>query len=377
MRIGFDAKRAFFNRTGLGNYSRNLLAALGKHHSDNQYVLYAPKAPGNPPLFDLGQGNFEVSTPQGIWSGLPKALWRTYGLGSRLKKQHIELYHGLSNELPLGVPNNIKRVVTIHDLIFLRFPEWYNAIDRRIYEAKSYRAAKTADAIIAISKRTKIDIVKYYKVNPKRVHTIYQSCHPGFYRQWNTDEKEALRKKYNLPDNYILYVGSLTPRKSAITLVQAFKRLKNSFDIDLVLVGDGGKYKKQIEQYIEMRELHERVHIIPYVPQEDLPGIYQNAQVFVYPSIYEGFGIPIIEALYSKVPVITSNVGCFPEAGGPDSMYVYPRSISAIEEGLRQILLDESLQQQMAEKGYEYVQRFNEDVIAGQVMELYRSVLDG
>jgi len=192
MRIGFDAKRAFLNTSGLGNYSRNTINALHRFSKNNQYVLYTPKIKDG--LFE-NYNQFEVHSPENPLEKLFKSVWRSYS-AKRLKNHQIELFHGLSNELPKGIhKTNIPSVVTIHDLIFMRFPQFYKAIDRKIYYSKVKYACNSAQKIIAISQQTKEDIVRFFDVNPNKIEVVYQSVSPVFFESTNT---ENLRSKYNI-----------------------------------------------------------------------------------------------------------------------------------------------------------------------------------
>ena len=377
IRIGFDAKRVFHNRTGLGNYSRNLLSGLTTLYPQNEYYLYTPRPPasGTSDFFTPG-ANIQIKTPRKYYHKKFSALWRSVYLKEFLEQDEIQVYHGLSHELPFRrKPEIIKTVVTIHDLIFLKYPELYPMIDRAIYEWKVKNACKIADKIIAISEQTKQDIMEYYHVPEEKIAVIYQNCDEAFGKPLPKKELDRVMEKYDLPKNYFLYVGSITERKNVLKLVRAFDYLKKYSDMDMVLVGSGGNHKEQVEQYIKQNNLTKRVKMYHEVPDEDLPALYRQALVFVYPSIYEGFGIPIIEALYSKVPVITTMNGCFPEAAGPGAVYVNPESANDIAQAMENFLLNPNLRTKLATAGYKYVQKFTAKSFAEQTMQVYREVL--
>ena len=377
IRIGFDAKRAFHNRTGLGNYSRNLLSALTSLYPRNEYFLYTPKAPASGADHFLPESDrIRIKTPQKYYHKKFSGLWRSVYLKEFLEEDEIQVYHGLSHELPFKIKSEkIKTVVTIHDLIFRKYPELYPMVDRNIYNWKVKNACKIADKIIAISEQTKQDIMEYYHVPEEKIAVIYQNCDEAFGKPLPKEELDRVTEKYDLPKNYFLYVGSITERKNVLKLVRAFDYLKKYSDMDLVLVGSGGNHKEQVEQYIKQNNLTKRVKMYNHVPDEDLPALYRQALVFVYPSIYEGFGIPIIEALYSKVPVITTMNGCFPEAGGPGAVYINPESVNDITQAMENFLLNPNLRTKLASAGYDYVQRFTAKSLAEQTMQVYREVL--
>ena len=328
MRIGFDGKRAVQNFTGLGNYSRYIVDILCQFYPENEYVLYAPKKRENKRLDKLTKQyqQLQLSYPTtSSWKKL-SSLWRVWGVTQQLEKEKIDIFHGLSNELPLNIhQSEVKSIVTIHDLIFLRYPQYYHSIDRKIYTYKFRKACENADRIIAISECTKRDIIEYFGIPADKIEVVYQGCDPSFMHPVAAEKKREIRAKYQLPDHYILNVGSIEERKNALSAVQALTMLPEQ--IHLVIVGRHTEYTDKIERFIKENKLEERVHIISNVPFDDLPAFYQLAEIFVYPSRFEGFGIPIIEALYSGIPVVAATGSCLEEAGGPDSIYVHPDDI--------------------------------------------------
>lgn len=365
MRIGYDSKRYFLNKTGLGNYSRDLIRILEEYYPENDYIKYTPKVKENLPEDNT------TKLPRGPLSILFPSIWRNNWIVKDLVKDNIQIYHGLSGEIPQGLENtSIKSVVTIHDLIFLKFPELYKTIDRILYNQKFKYAVNNADKIIAISEQTKKDIVEYYNIDANKIEVIYQGCHPAFKKKKSQEEKERIRTKYNLPKSFLLNVGSIEPRKNALQIVKAIKNI----DIPLVIIGKETKYSAQIQQYIQEKGLQHRVHILQGFTMDELACIYTMADIFIYPSKYEGFGIPIIEALYSGVPVITTNSGVFPEAGGPFSYYIDPENTEEIGYAINSILSNNSMRNEMIEKGLEYVKRFNDETLAKQWQELYLSL---
>jgi len=198
--------------------------------------------------------------PQSIHHKLFPALWRSSWVKSDLKKQHIDLYHGLSNEIPAEIQSTgIKSVVTIHDLIFERFPGQYSNIDVKIYRAKFQYACRHADKIIAISKQTKQDLIDFYTIPAERIHVCYQACNPAFGKTISEEEKLKIKKKYNLPDQFFLYVGSVIERKNLLNVCKAMFLLRNESDIPLVVIGDGRKYKQQVKDFIRQNGLESRI----------------------------------------------------------------------------------------------------------------------
>lgn len=370
MKIGFDAKRAFHNGTGLGNYSRDLLRVLAKFHSNNQYFLYNPKK-AKRLRFNLTSNQIEVLPRSSFWKKF-SALWRQKAIVNQLVDDKIDVYHGLSGELPKGInKTNIKTIVTIHDLIFVRFPELYSFFDRKIHFAKFKHAAQIADIVIAISEQTKKDIVDFLKIDPDKIQVVYQGCSDAFKNDYTDEFVQATKKKYNLPNQYILNVGTIEKRKNLLSVVQAIKKI----DTSLVVVGsDKSDYAKEVKQYIIDNGLSNKVFFLKNVDLKELAIIYKLATVFVYPSIFEGFGIPIIEALYSSTAVITSIDGCFSEAGGKDSVYINPLHITELEDAIKDLLKNPNKRKEIEEKGLVYAQRFNDEVIVDDVYKVYQSI---
>ena len=371
MRIGFDAKRAYFNYSGLGNYSRNTIRYLIRKFPDNEFYLYIPGTKNQIP--NGAYKNHTLVYPQSWKDRKFSSFWRSYWLGEQLVRDGIDLYHGLSNEIPFDIiRNRVSSVVTIHDLIFLRYPDWYKPIDRKIYNRKAKFSCMNADRIIAISRQTKSDIIHYYKIPKEKIDVVYQGCDPDFYEQWDDAEKEKLVHKYHLPSSYLLYVGTIEPRKNLLQLIKA--RYLGKLDIPLIVIGRSTPYIKQIHEYIDKHSL-KNITFLQDVPNRDLPGIYQLAEAFVYPSRFEGFGIPILEALFSRTPVITSSGSCFDEAGGKSSIYVDPDDTDEMIHAIRLVLENEKLRSEMQEKGYMHALKFEHDIIADNVMKVYRKIL--
>ena len=370
MKIAFDAKRAFLNNSGLGNYSRTIIKSLHFLYPNSKQYLFTPKVGDNSFNREVSKyENLEIIQPLSFFNNNFKSYWRSYSITNELIKQNIDVYHGLSNELPINIKHfNGKKIVTIHDLIFLRYPHLYSFIDRLIYRRKFYSASKNADIIIAISEETKKDIIAFFNIPEQKIKVIYQSCDDTFYKTYSDNEIEQVQKKHQLPESYLLYVGTIEERKNLLTIVKALKQIEK---IHLVVVGKKTNYFKEVNKFIQQTNLNNRTIFLENVTNEDLPIIYQKASVFIYPSIFEGFGIPIIEALISKTPVITTKSGCFPEAGGPNSIYINPLNEIDLASKINELLSSESLKKEMSEKGFLYAEKFHKAKIAQQLMEIY------
>ncbi len=373
--IGFDAKRANANRTGLGNYSRFVIEALSRACGNSAYFrLYIPKRKANREFDAIAEmPNVEAMVPRGgLWQKL-SAVWRTVRVAADAKGDDVALYHGLSNELPLGLSRRgIRSVVTIHDLIFMRYPSYYKPIDRMIYEWKFRSACKRADRIIAVSECTKRDIVKFFGTDPDKIDVVYQGCDKMFSQPVGESEREEVAARYSLPGRYLLTVGTLEERKNLMAIVEALALLPQ--DIHLVAVGRATPYTERVRSRIGELGLGERVHILSDVAYTDLPAVYAGAEVFVYPSRFEGFGIPVIESLSMGIPVVAATGSCLEEAGGESSRYVSPDDRWEMADAIKEIISDAELRRKMTDDGRRYVERFAPENIARGIMNCYRHI---
>lgn len=373
MRIGFDAKRAFNNTSGLGNYSRNTISLLAKYFPANEYYLYTPSINGSLD-FSLPDGS-HLRKPGRFTGRIAGSFWRSAMLGSFLENDGIDLYHGLSHELPVRMGNSpVKKVVTIHDMIPYRHPGMFTAVNRFIYRKKINHSCSRADRIIAISRQTKSDIEEFTGVDPAIVEVIYQACDPAYYLRADEDTRARVRLKYNLPSGYILSVGTIEPRKNLPGVIRAMQAGK--IDTPLVVVGKKTGFLDTVLSDIHHSGI-KNVLFLENIPVNDLAAIYQMAGLFVYPSFYEGFGIPVLEALSSGTPVITSSGSCFSETAGPDSLYVDPHNHEELAAALTNVLTDSSLREKMVSGGLKHSGNFQHERIAEKLMEVYNATLKG
>lgn len=378
MRLGFDAKRIFHNHRGLGNYSRTLVESLLRYQPDNDYYLYTTPIKDSAGLeYAKRFDRLNVRTPESFAAKNLSTLWRSVFLSNVLKADNLDLYHGLSHELPPGIDKlSIKKVVTVHDLIFLRFPEQFPWVDRQVYLSKFKYSCKVADVVIAICEQTKQDLIELLGVPESKIRVVYQACHPIFYEPWSEEKKQTVAKEFNLPNKYILNVGAIEERKNALVLVKAFGRIAKDFpEHHLVLVGRGKEYKAKVEKAVIEYGLSDRVHILDNVPYESLPGLYQNCCLFAFPSLFEGFGIPIVEAMFSEAPVLTSTGSCFPETGGDAAMYINPTSVEDWARSLSEVLSDQEKAMAMGRDGRKYVEKFHWKNTSENLFKLYSELL--
>lgn len=367
MNIGFDAKRAFLNSTGLGFYSRMAILALANNYPNCRYILFGPS--NNSKYLSVFK-RFEIIGPKFKFPPF-QSYWRVLGVSRSVNNSGIQIFHGLSNELPLGLSSKIKTVVTIHDIIPIVYPRYYNLIQALIYKAKFKFSINYADKIIAVSQKTANDIIENFNINPEKITVIYQDCDSRFKQIYDEIAINEIKQKYELIKPYVLCVGTIEERKNQLKLVKAFEKLNNT-TIELVLVGNmKSNYAKEVLNYINKSK--SPVKILNYVDHNDLPMLYQGALAFAYPSVYEGFGIPVLEAVYSKVPILTSKDTSMQEITGEyGAVYVNPIEIDSIEEGLRKIINSKQLRTEITNFATKRTHLFEEKTIADKLMNVYK-----
>ncbi len=397
MLIGFDAKRAFRNNTGLGNYSRGVIGGVMSYElrvksEAGTVVLYTPSVKGRYEHF-FENMPLRVVEPKGVWKVM-KSVWRSVGVSRAVKKDGVELFHGLSHELPYGLPKGVKKVVTMHDLIVYRFPEFFKPADRVIHRLKMRHACRVADVVVAISEQTKRDLMEFLEVPEEKIRVVYQSCDSAFWGVKGSEEgvypegdlstaeikqmtakkgsertNVEVREKYGLPDRYILCVGTLEERKNQLRVIEAMKRLPQ--DVALVLVGrPRGDYGQRV-----LACTNERVRVLSGASFTDFPSLYRGAVASVYLSRFEGFGIPVLESLCCDCPVVTSDVSSMPEAGGEAALYAAPEDVDTVAAHLLRLCTDETFRQERIEKGRLQRRKFAPEKVSADMMEVYKSLL--
>lgn len=370
LRIGFDAKRAFVNTTGLGNYSRTLIESLTEFTPDVSFQLFTPRL-GQFHEWAQSLPNTDIRQPGPISRFFPSLWRRTYG--PAILRHRLDIFHGLSHEIPWGWrPGRTRFVVTIHDLIFLRYPHFYRRADRWSYFVKIRHSCQVADQIVAISYQTRADIAHYMEVPEEKIKVIYQSVQPVF--QNPTPQSRPVGRE----KPYVLYVGSLGDRKNIFHLLQAWSRIPQKKDTQLVLIGNAqSKTRRELQRRAASLGLDFQRHLchLPDIPTEQLPAYYQHARFTVYPSLFEGFGLPIVESLSQGTPVLTSQGSCFHEAGGPGALYADPNQPEDIAKNLEILLEDKALRSELRLRGKEYIRRFEPKSIAADWLNTYRALL--
>ncbi len=295
MNIGIEAKRIFNNNTGLGVYGRNLLKGLASNQKISNIYLYSPS---NKLKIDYNQNNIIYIYPKYCFKFF-KSIWRSIFLGLFISKK-VNVFHGISGELPFFIPKNIKKVVTIHDVLFMRFPDDFSFWDRWIHFYKFKRAAQISDQIITVSEASSEDIQKYFKIPPNKIHVI-----PNAF-SFNRNENEPKKYIEKLP--YVVCISSYLSRKNQLQIVNIFLETAQQHEINLVLVGKRkGEYFKKVKEIVLNSNFAHRVIFKENLKDTEISDLYQNAHFAVYPSLYEGFGLPILEALVNHCPILVND----------------------------------------------------------------------
>lgn len=360
MKIGFDAKRLFFNDTGLGNYSRTLVKNLHQFYPENEYYLFTPSIrKTKDTAFFIDHPDFKIITTNIRW----KSWWRTKEMVKDIVREKLDFYHGLSHELPWGLENTgVKSLVTIHDLIFEHHPQLFPLWDRWMYHFKYRSAAKRADKIIAISENTKKDVMDIWHIPEERISVVYQSCGDNFF--------DAPHK--SLSRQHFLYVGAITERKGLMSILEAYHDNPLLHEYPIVVIGKGKDYYHQVKAKAVELHLQDKVIFKGGLSNKELLEYYDQALALIYPSHYEGFGIPIIEAALRKVPVICSNVSSMPEAGGPDALYVSPGNVRQLAATMESVVKSSKNIKNSIENTYIYASKmFSAESTARSLLNEY------
>jgi glycosyltransferase involved in cell wall biosynthesis len=382
MIIGLEAKRIFQNSTGLGNATRSIIAALATYYPMHQYHLFAPKRSF---LFDaLQYKNLQVHTPNTLIGKLLKPYWRSKGVVAQLQQNQIELFIGLAGELPIGLATkNIKSIVFVHDIIFERYPKQYNPIDVITYRKKTKYACLHANAVLVNSAQTKNDLINFYHIPSSKIHVVFLSCEAQYAVQKSKQEIEIIKQKYSLPPAYFLSVGSIIERKGLLKICEAMQLLGKAA-LPLVVIGNGqNDYANSITAFIAKYNLqskiiflnqHTAAQQVAYKSSADFPAIYQGAKALIYPSVFEGFGLPILEGMTSGVPIITSNCSCMPEVGGDAVLYVNPLDANNIASAMQLLITDKNVCASLQAKGKVQAAKFSEKILAERIIEVVKAL---
>jgi glycosyltransferase involved in cell wall biosynthesis len=380
MHIAIDGRTIVHNRTGVGVYTDRLVRSLLQIDSRNSYTVFLLE--DNPSLSGPNLTKVMVDRYAGMG---PNRFWENFVLPLFLSNNRVDVYFSPAYILPVlhraggehASRTGTKFVVTVHDLVSYIYPETFTLKMRLWQRIFVSNAIRVADRILADSEATKQDILTFYKYDPDRVNVVHLPIGEHFKRVTDCDTLQRIRTKHDLPEKFILYVGTLEPRKNVARLAKAYAALPAQLrqEYALVLTGAPGWFSEQIIREIDDLHLAERIRRIGYVDQRDLPAMYTLASAFCYLSVYEGFGAPPIEAMACGTPVLCSNSSSLPEAVGDAGLLVDPHEVGLIAAQLERLLTDERLRNDLIQRGLDRIGQFNALSKAREVLRIFEEVV--
>lgn len=358
-----------FRRAGISHYIEQVLRQLGRIDRVNRYSVYTTRGLDNRAL-DL-PANFRV-----IPSRLPtinprvRIPWEQLLAPLLLRRSGADLFHGTHSVVPLACP--VPSVVTIHDLAFIRFPQTFRAYNRTYLDFATRLSARRAARVLVVSEHTRREVIGLLGVAPERVVVTPNAVRDHF-RPPDQATLDAFRARKGLPERFVLYVGTLEPRKNLITLLEAYARLSRRQDAPLLMGGGKGWMYDAVFRRLDELGLRDRVRFIGYLDEEELPLWYAAATVFVFPSIYEGFGMPPLEAMACGAPVVTSNAASLPEVVGDAGLMVPPDDPDGFAAAIERLLDDAELRRELRERGFRQAQAYSWRTTAERTLAAYEA----
>jgi len=375
MHVVVDARYISRLQSGIGLYTQHLLQALAAIDLETRYTYLTVRDGPDP---GVRQSNFAPwVTRISFENHLVGDLWQSSYLPFRLAALGADLYHGPAVFLPL-VKLGYRTVVTIHDLVAFLFPETVPTKYGTYMRWMTRLSVRSADRIIADSEATRADLLRLLGVPAEKVRTIHAALGSGYAPVRDPARLEAVRRTYQLEEPYLLFVGNLEPRKNLVRLIEAYALLRRRHRLPhrLVLAGKKGWLYRPIFQAVERLGLQREVIFTGYISQEDLPAVYSMAAVFAFPSIYEGFGLPVLEAMACGVPVVAGASGSIPEVAGDAALLVPPSEVEAIAETLHRVLTDAALRAELRARGLARSRAFSWERVATETRKVYLEVHD-
>ncbi|MDM8521638.1 glycosyltransferase family 1 protein [Anaerolineales bacterium HSG6] len=374
MKITLDVSPTAQGHAGLGRYAGEVARALAEHEPQADLTLFYNETQPSDHLPD----NLTRLPSQIVSMG--NKPWRMGVMASSFLRWPMDSTFGATqifhatNHL-LAHFSQAKTVYTLHDLIFLHYPEYHLFYNRWYLTLTMPRYLQTADMIITPSECSKQDALRFYDLPEEKFRVIYEAPAPTFQPSHDADLLQQVKQRYQLPDQFVLHVGTIEPRKNLSRLLEAFQPLLSDWpDLRLVLIGKKGWLYDQFFQRLQQLGLEERVIFPGFVAEEDLPAIYQLATVFVYPSLYEGFGLPPIEAMACGTPVVSSNSSSLPEVVGDAGLLIDPNDSQAIHVAMQRVLSSADLRADLAERGLKQAAKFSWQQAASELMDVYRAL---
>lgn len=371
MKIGINATLVKEQNSGSGFYIINLINSLTKFDKKNEYYIFI-----NRNFYDVfiknKKSNFIVIDKR-FKNRIIRVLWELLILPFEIRKRKIDVLHCPNYITPL-IKLNFKLIVTFHDLTFFLFPEKYTFLKRIFYKIMVPYFINISNSIISDSNNTKKDLLRFFKINKDKVKVIFLS-YPEYYNS-KEDEESAKKtlEKYGILKDFALFVGVIEPRKNILSILKAFVNINNEINMDLVIVGRKGWYSKEIDNYLNnlnQLQLKNRIIFTGFVSEEDLVHFYRSAMMFIYPSFYEGFGLPPLQAMACGTPVITSNISSLPEIVDDAAVKINPDDISQLEESIKLLYNNPLKREELIKKGLEQCKKFDEKNFSLDTIKVY------
>lgn len=364
-RLGYDAKTSLPKRVGSGEYCFELLLSLNRIDKKNNYIIYLPQRPTIDLPKESASWRYKIVRPRRMWMLVGLSLEFFFRLSCP------DVFFSPTHYAPIISPK--KSVISILDVSYIRYPQLFKKSDLNQLTKWTRYSVRKASKIFTISQASKDDIIKEYGIAADRIAVTYPGIREESSIKYKLLSMEDIAKKYGIRGDYILFVGTLQPRKNVTRLVEAFSKLKNK-KINLVIVGKKGWLYEEILEAPDKFHVKDRVKFLDFVSDEDLPSIYKNALCFILPSLYEGFGLPVLEAMKYGCPVITSNVSSLPEAGGDAAIYIDPLNVDDIVRNLELVISPSAdgseLREKLIKKGYEQVKKFSWEKTAKETLDV-------
>jgi len=374
LRIGINARYLQRHITGIERYTMELIKSMSEIDDIDRFMLFFNKHEKVPEI--TKSPNFEnYVSPFPTKMVFMRILWEELILYREIKKKKIDVFHGPSFVVPFFKPKRCKYVNTIHDLSWFYYPESFTFFNRLFFKLFLPRSIKNSDIVIADSRSTKKDIIKFFHAEPAKIKVVYLGIDEDFSKSAENGVNEGILRKYKIPKEYILSIGSLLPRKNVVNMIKAFNGLKKKgLKEKLVIIGREAWLYEQIFSVIKDLGIEEEVIFTGYVGDKDLPYLYSMAKLLLFPSLYEGFGLPILEAMACGCPVITSNVSSMPEVAGDATVLIDPKSVKEITAAMDSIINDRKLRSKLIKRGYEQAKKFSWKKTAEETLDIYNKV---
>jgi glycosyltransferase involved in cell wall biosynthesis len=371
MRIGIDATPLPTQPVGAGNYIIQLIGALERLESVHEFIIFHQKG-GRAWFSDLERPGFRFILLPDRRPAF-RLVWEQFAFPILVRKFRLNVLHSLHYTMPFIKP--CPAVVSFHDMTFFLYPELHTRSKRLFFPLAMRASVKRADMLVVPSDSTRRDALRLLKIAPEKVLTVPLGVNDNFRPQKDERLLLEIRRKYDLPDRFILYVGLIEPRKNLPSLINAYDCLrKRGIDLPVVIAGRRGWQVEEVTRMVEALHLTAHIHFSGYIEPQDLPMVYNLADLFVYPSLYEGFGLPVLEAMACGTPVVTSAISSMPEVVGDAGLLVPPREIEPLANAMHSLLVDRALREQLSERGLERAAHFTWERTAAEMLNVYQTV---